>query len=437
MKTPNELPFPQHVAIALRLLRKEGLTELADQIEGRGQFKDLALTYHFYERIPGWFVYYDLYKNIVAYKPNAAHVVEVGAGQGRGAAFFLVEACRAKKKMRFDSVCQPAAVDLLLKNTEQIRSVMMPVLADPLDSARLYADDSLDAVMLGDVHLTEESLKEWYLKLKPGGWLAGANGNEAKTASVLAKVFESVHLVGSWPAWKVVKGLRERSVTIVVTAFKIDDQRIAEFFTWNTEVFQKYGVKVILVADRKVEVNYPNVTVMVMPNTQPFYSLARGVNYGVKRTENTDPDGGLVIKTDVDIVIGDALMEYALARVETGQAMMGSTFYVNSVNDVPLFGKEGFQATQSDSARGGFVALTRNDWFKLHGFDERMYGWGYEDNDLLKRAKMQMKVEETEWLPLFHIAHQKRDASIFPVRVENNRAVSDGMWAAHGAWGEG
>lgn len=36
--------------------------------------------------------------------------------------------------------------------------------------------------------------------------------------------------------------------------------------------------------------------------------------------------------------------------------------------------------------RGGTVALLRDDFFRLRGYDESMQGWGYEDVDLIARA---------------------------------------------------
>lgn len=54
------------------------------------------------------------------------------------------------------------------------------------------------------------------------------------------------------------------------------------------------------------------------------------------------------------------------------------------------------------------MALDYSDWDKLSGYDERMYGWGYEDTDLYIRAKEKIKLIEPTEYALFHINHPSR-----------------------------
>lgn len=80
---------------------------------------------HFYEKIPGWFDFQDLYQEAVRIAPNGAVFVEVGCYLGRSLAFLLTELVNSGKEAIVVSVdaCDrlPAHIPILACTNEESR----------------------------------------------------------------------------------------------------------------------------------------------------------------------------------------------------------------------------------------------------------------------------------------------------------------------------
>ncbi len=57
------------------------------------------------------------------------------------------------------------------------------------------------------------------------------------------------------------------------------------------------------------------------------------------------------------------------------------------------------------------LAIWKQDFYAVNGFDECFYGWGYEDSDLVIRLiHYGVKRKEGRFaLPVFHLWHQQND----------------------------
>lgn len=146
---------------------------------------------HFFESVPGWFDWPDIYGSLVAALPTGSHVVEVGAWKGQSAAFFAVELANSGKAIQFDvvdtwqgseehasdpDVQSGRLYETFLANLAPVRSFVRPVRKASVEAAATYADGSLDVVFLdGDHDLAAvlADLQAWWPKVKPGGWLLG------------------------------------------------------------------------------------------------------------------------------------------------------------------------------------------------------------------------------------------------------------------------
>jgi len=156
---------------------------------------------HFYDRLPGWCDFADLYADRVAAASDGAHFVEVGTYAGKSAACMAVEIANSGKRIRFDACDTFEGVarsnfhsdrDFLDQESRRdedgslvtnTRANLAPVadfvnirVGESLALAKTYADASLDFVFLDDDHSTGHVLKElnaWWPKVKPGGMLAG------------------------------------------------------------------------------------------------------------------------------------------------------------------------------------------------------------------------------------------------------------------------
>ena len=157
---------------------------------------------HFYQRIPGWCDFQDVYAEAVARAKDGARFAELGTFMGKSLAFLAVEIVNSGKAIAVDSV---DATDVILippiEETEQaearrrwhgkkLSEVLSTVLSGPLErglihqhhtgdsveAARLFRDQTFDFVFLDTIHLYEQTKREleaWWPKLKTGGVFAG------------------------------------------------------------------------------------------------------------------------------------------------------------------------------------------------------------------------------------------------------------------------
>jgi len=175
---------------------------------------------HFYQQVPGWFDFQDLYAAQVARLGHGAHVVEVGTFLGKSTAHLAVEIANSRKQIRFDSIdtftgvpepewAGDAPADQFtyahqeaLRDSDgllvsAVRANLAPVadrvnliVGDSLTQAATYADGSLDFVFLDDDHSTAHvraELDAWWPKLKPDGVLAGHDFDWPSVQTAVAK----------------------------------------------------------------------------------------------------------------------------------------------------------------------------------------------------------------------------------------------------------
>lgn len=59
----------------------------------------------------------------------------------------------------------------------------------------------------------------------------------------------------------------------------------------------------------------------------------------------------------------------------------------------------------AQNLRGGSVAVVRDAYFAVGGFDEEFIGWGGEDNEFWERASVRGEVNQFGYLPFLHLWH--------------------------------
>lgn len=164
---------------------------------------------HFYESVPGWFDFEDVYRDAVASAPSPAHFVEVGAWLGRSTAFLAVEIARSGKPIRLDvvdhwegSVNEPAFRDVLRATDVYhefeghmrrggVWDALTVVRGDSAAAAAGYADGSLDFVFIDGSHdyaSVRRDVLAWLPKVRPGGTLAGHDWGRYEVAPAVRGV---------------------------------------------------------------------------------------------------------------------------------------------------------------------------------------------------------------------------------------------------------
>ncbi|HEX7376031.1 MAG TPA: class I SAM-dependent methyltransferase [Pirellulales bacterium] len=178
---------------------------------------------HFYQDIPGFFDFADVYREQVWRAHDGAHFVEIGCWMGRSAAFLAVEIVNSHKRIKLDLVdtfsgrldkqdgVAPHVMSLMRRDfdanlapiIDKVRVRQMPsVLA-----AATYPDASVDFAFIDAAHDYESvkaDISAWLPKIKVGGTLAGHDFNQdrGEVSRVVQEAFEDRFIV-SGQTWLV------------------------------------------------------------------------------------------------------------------------------------------------------------------------------------------------------------------------------------------
>jgi hypothetical protein len=151
---------------------------------------------HFFEKIPGWFDFEDVYRRMVEIAGPVARFVEVGAFQGKSTCFMGVEICNSRKHILFDvvdtwegsvehlaggvhesaDVMTHSLFQAFRQNTKPIAHLINPIRLPSLEAAKKYEERSLDFVFIDAAHDYENvraDILAWRSKVKVGGHLGG------------------------------------------------------------------------------------------------------------------------------------------------------------------------------------------------------------------------------------------------------------------------
>lgn len=206
---------------------------------------------------------------------------------------------------------------------------------------------------------------------------------------------------------------------MIVSAFRIDPKRVADFFEWNK------GVRTILVSDIPRPVPAGSEC-LVYPKPMDVFNLAAASNYGIRHA-----GADAVLKTDIDCILSDRLLAEARA-VRAGLGAWWTYLMAPAADRLP-------EAVAWTGGRGT-VAMTFEDWARVCGYNERMRAYGVEDGDLTRRAAKAKIALQRGSGALWHVAHEggsehwERAPEFNPKNHAENYAVERDGWADP-AWG--
>lgn len=192
-------------------------------------------------------------------------------------------------------------------------------------------------------------------------------------------------------------------LTLIVSAYRIPEDRIRLFHQLNHQVFELADVRVVYVLDRPLVFDDPWVTVLVYPEPMQIFNQAKVYNYGVRSVVDR---GGIICKVDVDIVFSLEVLEAIRRTVCQKKGLVFLTAGINKFSDIRR--KPWTACRLRICGIGGCMAFHAETWKVLHGGNENLQGWGGEDYDLHHRAKKIIPVETSADFPLYHLNHKER-----------------------------
>jgi len=218
--------------------------------------------------------------------------------------------------------------------------------------------------------------------------------------------------------------------TIVVGHFRIPEERLRGFLSWNAQMFNKYNVKINLVTDRHHKDLPVYVNELIYPTSLLVYSPSRVSNYGIRQAGS-----GKICKSDIDVVFSEQAMQEVCYKVRPGVG------YYWNYRMAPSY-EERLVKSALWGAGVGTMCLDFSDWDRLNGYDERQEGYGVEDGDGVQRARKIVDLKHSRAI-IYHISHNpenelwtetnrcwrrdlwNRDTGFCPDRHKENRAVRD------------
>jgi cephalosporin hydroxylase len=156
--------------------------------------KNIILMEHFYQKIPNWFDWPSLYKNMVDKFDDNSHFVEIGSFKGGSSVFMAVEIINSGKNIKFDcvdlwndfwdndlkelnsNIVYLNMYETFLNNIKPVSHIINPIRSDSHSAASLYDDNSLNFLYIDANHhydYIKKDLQLWYPKMKKGGIFAG------------------------------------------------------------------------------------------------------------------------------------------------------------------------------------------------------------------------------------------------------------------------
>lgn len=234
---------------------------------------------------------------------------------------------------------------------------------------------------------------------------------------------------------------------IVVTAYRLPDALIDRFVEYNLPAIAQRGGRLYLVTDARKYLSFErenidakisgdlgeniqasegakisegireNIRALPCPDMEIF-AIGRTANIGVR---TAIADGcAIICKTDIDCILDDA----ALADIEALLPGLGAAYrYWHVASPAPA----DRAAARMDGRIMGTVAMTAADWQAVGLYDERMDGYGYDDWDIVDRARRRGINCQLKAVPrVYHIWHEakhNRD-TINPLRRGENIRLS-------------
>jgi glycosyltransferase involved in cell wall biosynthesis len=186
-------------------------------------------------------------------------------------------------------------------------------------------------------------------------------------------------------------------LVVVVCAVNIEIKKIEEWLQWNKENIEKINGAYLIVGF--------NMNAPIMEK----YSPSKCSNAGIRKAIDSGAD--VVIKTDIDCKLSLDFLELA-SELEPGRCECPVCFF------------SGKSENRYKEAQCGTVAMHAKNWNDLYGYDERMYGYGWEDGDLIARIeRKKIKISRHRDKFLIHVEHPKRFGSNwYPVNRNKNKS---------------
>lgn len=161
-----------------------------------------------------------------------------------------------------------------------------------------------------------------------------------------------------------------------------------------------------------------------LPHANMPYCRAWAFNVGARLAR-----GNALVLHDNDMLVPQDYASQLMARLQEGYEVANLKrfiFYLNESHSAKIFSGEASIADHPPETvvqnleAGGSIAITRDAYFSIGGFDESFVGWGGEDNEFWERAQTR-RVWPYCYLPIIHLWHSAQSGKFHGVNAPGMR----------------
>ena len=157
----------------------------------------------------------------------------------------------------------------------------------------------------------------------------------------------------------------------------------------------------------------------------------RALNDGVRELMKSCK---VVVCTDIDMLVPPGLVDYSLANVKRRTCLWVVSRNVAEANIYSRQWEEWMKLPLRLSGFGSWNMMLAEDWIRSGGWDERLTGWGGEDDVFKKRREQRgIHTEVCTSFSLMHVNHEPRQNKS-EISKGNQEAVAIGMSGADRNW---
>ncbi len=157
--------------------------------------------------------------------------------------------------------------------------------------------------------------------------------------------------------------------------------------------------------------------------TNGYFNHGQCRNLGIKRLLKTCD---VIVCCDIDLMIPPGLIEFTHRKcLQTSGLVFSYTRFIDQQIYDSLNDDELLNTISASSGLGPWNALSSKQWLEVGGWNENLYGWGYEDQELHARL-MNIHIPKlfTNSFPLIHINHERRKSNFIESQRRNIKAAN-------------
>lgn len=152
--------------------------------------------------------------------------------------------------------------------------------------------------------------------------------------------------------------------------------------------------------------------------TNDLFNRSKSLNYGINQLFNNCE---VIICTDIDIIPGPGIIDLTYKKaIQTQGNVFSFVRNIDSIKNWDHYLNNYEKLEMQCSGKGGWNAMTPENWYKSGGWNEELVGWGYEDCELHNRLlKKNINIFSIMNKPIFHMIHQSRSSNQIKTQRNN------------------